>query len=349
MPSCARRWNRLAVHLMSSANALRWDGGPGHYEVYYVTLTDPATGIGVWVRYTLRAPLGDTGAECALWLVAMAPDGDRIARRATFPASELAARDDPFRLCLAGADLSDRGAAGAIEGDAAWELSWEPRLRPYAFVHPLVRRAGVAQTELVLPHADLAITGTVRLGDRVLELDGARGGQAHLWGTRHAARWAWAHCNDLRSAGGEPRRDTFVDAVSVHVERRGRELGPTTPVVGRFRGEDFAAIDPVALVLTRSRFGLSTWRFEARAGKRKVVGEVDAPRQTLAGVTYHDPDGRPAYCYNSEVASMRLSVWDRTARGRFGWTLRDTLVADGRAHFEYGQRASVADVELLLP
>jgi hypothetical protein len=101
-------------------------------------------------------------------------------------------------------------------------------------------------------------------------------------------------------------------------------------------------------VRARSRFGLTTWRFEARDGRRRIVGEVDAPRKTLAGVTYHDPDGRPAYCYNSEVASMRLSVWDRTARGRFGWTLRDTLVAGGRAHFEYGQRQSVADIQLLL-
>jgi hypothetical protein len=332
---------------MSSANALRWGGGPGHYEVYYVTLTDPASGIGVWIRYTLRAPLEGL-PECALWLLAMAPDGDRFARKATFPVSELEAHDDPFRLCLAGADLSDRGAAGTV-GDGAWELSWEPRLAPYELVHPTVRRAGVAQTELVLPHADLVITGTVRLGERVLELDGARGGQAHLWGTRHAARWAWAHASDLHGADGEPRPDTFVDAVSVYVERLGRELGPSTPVVGRFRGEDFAATDPVALVRARSRFGLSTWRFEARDGRRRVVGEVDAPRETLAGVTYRDPDGRPAYCYNSEVASMRLSVWDRTARGRFGWTLRDTLLADGRAHFEYGQRASVADVELLLP
>jgi hypothetical protein len=332
---------------MSGANALRWDGGPGHYEVYYVTLTDPATGTGVWVRYTMCAPL-DGAAESALWLVAMARGGERVARRAVFPASELEALYGPFRLRLAGADLSDRGAAGDIGDDAAWELSWEPRLGPYAFVHPLVARAGVAQTELVLAHADLAITGTVRLGDRVLELDGARGAQAHLWGRRHAARWAWTHSNDFRSAAGEARRDTFVDAVSVHVERLGRELGPSTPVVGRFRGEDFAATDPLALVRARSRFGPSAWRFEAHAGKRKIVGEVDAPRETLAGVTYHDPDGRPAYCVNSEVASMRLAVWDRTARGRFGWTLRDSLMADGRAHFEYGQRAPVAGIELLV-
>jgi hypothetical protein len=332
---------------MSSANALRWDGAPGHYEVHYLTLTDPASGIGVWIRYTLRAPL-DGRPECALWLLAMAPDGDRFARRETFPATELEAHDDPFRLCVAGADLSDRGAAGSVDG-GAWELSWEPRLRPYEFVHPLVRRAGVAQTELVLPHADLVVSGTVRLGERTLELDGARGGQAHLWGTRHAARWAWTHASDLHGADGVARPDTFVDAVSVYVERLGREIGPSTAVVGRFRGEDFAATDPVALVRARSRFGLSTWRLEARAGKRRIAAEVDAPRETLAGVTYHDPDGRPAYCYNSEVASIRLSVFDRTARGRFGWVLRDTLVGHGRAHFEYGQRASVPGVELLLP
>jgi len=333
---------------MSTANALRWDGRPGHYEVYYITLTDPATGIGMWIRYTLRAPVDGEEPECALWLLAMAPDGDRFARRETFPIGELEAHDDPFRLCLAGADLSDRGAAGAI-GGGAWELSWVPRLRPYAFVHPLVRRAGVAPTELVLPHADLVVSGTVRLGERTLALDGARGGQAHLWGTRHAARWAWTHASGLHSAAGAARPDTSVDAVSVYVERMGRELGPSTPVVGRFRGDDFAATSPAALVRARSRFGLTTWRFAARDGKRRIVGEVDAPRETLAGVTYHDPAGRPAYCYNSEVASIRLSVFDRTARGRFGWVLRDTLTAHGRAHFEYGQRASVADVELLLP
>jgi hypothetical protein len=334
---------------MLGANAMRWDGRPGHYEVWYATLTDPRTATGVWIRYTLRAPLvAPEPAECALWLAAMTPDGERYARRASFPVSELEAHADPFRICLAGADLSDRGAAGAVE-DGTWELSWTPRLPPAWFVHPLVERAKVAQTELVLSHPDLTIDGTVRLGDRTLELDGARGAQAHLWGTRHAARWTWAHCNDLHAADGAPRPDTFLDGVSVYVERLGRELGPSTPVVGRFRGEDFAATDPLALVRARSRFGLTTWQFEARDGRRRIVGEVDAPRDGLVGVTYHDPDGRPAYCYNSEVASMRLSVWDRTARGRFGWTLRDTLIADGRAHFEYGQRASLPGVDMLVP
>jgi hypothetical protein len=42
---------------------------------------------------------------------------------------------------------------------------------------------------------------------------------------------------------------------------------------------------------------------------------------------------------------MRLTAWDRAARGRGGWTVRD---ADGRARFERGQRAAVADVDPLV-
>ena len=98
---------------------------------------------------------------------------------------------------------ADRGAAGRV-GDGAWELSWEPRLRPYELVHPLVRRTGIARTELVLAHADLVISGTLDLGGRRLDLDGARGGQAHLWGTRHAERWAWTHASDVHAADGTP-------------------------------------------------------------------------------------------------------------------------------------------------
>ena len=39
-------------------NALQWDGEPGHYEVYYLTTTDPQTGTGLWIRSTMLAPTG---------------------------------------------------------------------------------------------------------------------------------------------------------------------------------------------------------------------------------------------------------------------------------------------------
>lgn len=329
-----------------SLNTLRWDGRPGHYEVYYVSLTDPATGVGAWIRATMLAPLHGP-ATCSLWLMAMDPSsGEVLARKADWPVERLHASSDPFRLAIGDAELTDGSFRGAF-GDVAWDLTWAPG-RGHEHVHPLLQRAKVAKTVLVLPHADVAIDGTIRLPRRELTLDGARGGQAHLWGSQHAQRWTWAHCGDFRSARGEPRPDTFVDGVSVYVPRFGREVGPSTPVVGRFLGEDFAATSPLRVLRAPSRFGLTSWRFEAVDGKRKIVGEVDAPRSLLAGVTYHDPDGAPAYCYNSEVASMRISVWDKAWGGRFPWLLRDTLVADGRAHFEYAQRRPVDGLPLHL-
>jgi hypothetical protein len=278
--------------------------------------------------------------------MAMDPSGDvRIGRKETFGIQRLTAADEPFRLAIADSVLTDTGMRGGF-ADVAWDLSWQPRLAAYGHVHPLLERLKLAKTVLALPHADLAVSGTVSFAGRELRLDGVRGAQAHLWGSKHATRWAWAHCNDFTSLEGEPRPDTFVDGVSVVVARFGREIGPNTPVVGRFAGEDFIATSPPAVVRNRSRFALTSWRFEARVGSRRIVGEVDAPRASLVGVTYHDPDGDEAYCYNSEVASMRLFVWDKLARGRFGWRLSDTLVAPGRAHFEYAQREPVAALEL---
>lgn len=331
------------------ANALRWDGTPGHYEVYYLSLTDPASGCGIWIRYTMNAPVDPASgdATCALWFMAMDPAGGPLARKRRFPIAELRAQHSPFSLQIADAHLTDGGMAGAFD-DVRWDLRWDPATRPYEPVHPLLRAARVAKTVLVLPHADVAVSGSVAFPGHELRLESARGGQAHLWGSKHARRWTWTHCCDLHGADGSPRPETFVDGVSVFVERARREIGPSTPVVGRFLGEDFASTSPVRVLRNSSRFDVTSWRFEAAARTRRLVGSVRARREDLVGVTYEDPDGERAYCYNSEVGSMTLEVWDRRARGAAGWHLRDTLVSDGRAHFEYAQRQPVEGLELHL-
>jgi hypothetical protein len=241
--------------------------------------------------------------------------------------------------------LSDHGAEGAFE-DVSWKLRWPPSVVSFEHVHPVLRRAGVAQTVLVLPHADLEIDGEVGLPNGKLSLSAARGGQAHLWGTKHARRWAWAHCNDFRRPDGTASPGTVVDAVSAVVSRFGREIGPSTPVLARVGGQDFSSTSPLRVVANESLFALTGWRFEAVDGSRKLIGEVDADRGQLVGVTYHDPDGEPAYCYNAETATMRVNVYERSSRVG-GWEHREALIAPGRAHFEYGQRETVPDMPLL--
>jgi hypothetical protein len=331
-------------------NCLHWNGKPGHYEVYYVTFTDPATGVGFWIRYTMVAPLPETGEEasCSLWLCAMNPadPARNVGVKSSLPAGSLTAQADPFQLHVGDAWLSDHGMAGDIDADGtryAWELEWRPRLPAYGHVHPLLRAAKVAKTVLFLPHPDLEVSGTVSLGDRRIDLAGARGGQAHLWGSKHASRWAWAHCNDFAAGDGAQRPDAFVDGVSVFVPRFGRELGPSTPVVGRFDGEDLHSINPLAVQTNPSEFELCSWRFEASGRGLRFRGTINTRPEDLVGVTYHDPDGELAYCYNTEVADMQLEVLRRQSRR---WTKVDELTADGRAHFEYAQRTPIEGVEL---
>jgi hypothetical protein len=321
------------------ANALRWDGQPGHYEVYYVTLTEPAAGVGVWIRYTMTSP-----GEAALWFVANDPVRGVIARKALRPIDELWARTGELRI--GDALLTDERMRGGFD-DVSWDLRWTPSGPRYTHVHPIAERLGLTDSVLELPHADLAIAGTVMYAGTRLELEGARGGQAHIWGSKHADNWAWVHCNDLVEPGGEPARGSFVDAVSVRARRGGREIGPFTPVVGRFAGEDFESTSPLRVVSNWSSYALTGWRFEAIAGARKLIAEVDAERDRLAGVTYRDPDGELAYCYNTETASIRLHLYERAPRVG-GWAHVAAVGARGRAHFEYAQRTPVPDLELHL-
>ena len=295
-----------------NANVLQWDGGPAHYEVYYLSVTDPRSATGLWIRYTMRSPLKGAG-ECSLWFMAMDRDGSRFARKATYPIEELVAEPDPFRLTLAGADLSDRGMAGGFEdvvvGALVGAVAAGGRARPPAAAarghrqdDPRARPSGPRG----LGHGALR-RARARPGRRPRRPGAPVGLQARLRAGRGRTPTTCA------ASEGEPRPGAYLDGVSVFVPRFGRELGPSTPVVGRFGGDDFRSTSPLHVTRNPSRFGLTTWHFEARDGKRKVVGEVDAPRDSLVGVTYHDPDGDLAYCYNSEVASMRLNfVWDRT-------------------------------------
>ena len=209
---------------MRNANALRWQGQAGHYEVYYLTATDPRTGVGH------LDPLHDAGAAagvgepatCSLWFSAMDPDGDStIARKASFAIDRMRASSDPFELRIGDALLDRRADGGEFE-DVAWDLSWTPAQRAYEHVHPALARLGVAKTVLVLPHADLSIDGSVTIAGERLELSATPGAQAHLWGSKHAGSWVWAHCNDLRTVDGERVPDSFIDGVSVMVPRFGR-------------------------------------------------------------------------------------------------------------------------------
>jgi len=335
-------------------NDLQWSGEPGHYEVYYLTLTDPSTGVGFWIRYTMVAPLATAGdaATCSLWFMAMDPGNpsSNVGHKVSLPIERLSSSSKPFELRIGDATLTDMGMNGSLEQDGqscSWDLRWKPRLPAYGHVHPALRAAKIAKTILFLPQPDVEIEGTIEFGGRSIEIAGVKGGQAHLWGSKHAQRWAWAHCNDFVDEQGRPVGDSFIDGVSVFVPRFGRTIGPNTPVVARIEGRDALSIGPLAVARNQSEFGLTNWRFTAATDKTRLVCSVATRIEDLVGVTYHDPDGDLAYCYNTEIADMEIDVYEQAPSGK-RWSLARKLRSDGRAHFEYAQRQPVPGAALMV-
>src|SRR3979409_330390 len=108
------------------------------------------------------APLSDTGEEatCSLWLMAMDPAGGEnglLGRKRSWPAAGVDAGGGPFEVGIAGSGLADPGLAGASHG-VRWALHGEPTPKPYEHVNPMLQKARIAKTVLVLPHGDLEVS-----------------------------------------------------------------------------------------------------------------------------------------------------------------------------------------------
>lgn len=65
----------------------------------------------------------------------------------------------------------------------------------------------------------------------------------------------------------------------------------------------------------------------------------------MIGVQYKDPDGKRVFCYNSEIANLKLKVFER--RGG-SWGKVDELVSEHTTAFEYAQRLPVSRIPIHL-
>jgi hypothetical protein len=257
-----------------NANALRWDGRPGRYEVWYLTVAGR-----FWIRYSLRVPTDpDEDGEAALWLADFT--GTPRARKATFPLEALRAQRDGWPLELGPGLLGDTEARGEIDG-ARWQLTFSAEQMPFVYTPPVMSRLGLASTEVVVVKPSLAISGVVELDGERHELDAAPGQQAHLFGRRHADRWSWFHATlpDGRWIEGLAAKVPRMPQIALHATERGAANGLT------------------ALFRTRA----------AVAPGRVTLGPyvVEAPRDDFVGVTYTDPDGAEVFCHHTEKAILR--------------------------------------------
>jgi hypothetical protein len=301
----------------------RWRGQAGRLEVWYTTLTDPATGTGVWIHHELVAPSDGGDARAHGW-AALFPPGDKpvIGRFGPHPWTPSAAFSVPD------AEVDDRGLRGRAE-TLTWDLAVSGGGAPlYTFPRWAWQRELLPAAQIV-SSPSAAFTGTVRNGDHVLTLRDAPGATARIYGHGNARRWAWLHA-DL----GDGDVCEVVAAVST---RPGLDRLPPLPFVRlRAGGADWPSGDGLlAATRMRAKIDLPSWSVSGRAGDRMIRVEVTQPPGETVAVDYADPDGAPAICHNSERADAVITLLRRSGKR---WELDRRWRLDGTAHAEVGLR-----------
>lgn len=316
-----------------AANAPRCVDRRRTYEAWYVTVSDPGTRRGFWIRYTTLNPASGADANSRLWAFAFDRDHPELnwGGAVTLPLRSFQPSSRPFRLRLDGARLDRDGCSGEIHtehGSARWDLKWRSREPPFPFVRP--RWQAISSVANIGAQPALSVSGTVEINGRTHTLDAAPGGQQHTWGSSHALAWNWGF------ASGE---DFWVDGATSRVRSRLGRVVVGTAVGAQAGGHRFLFNGPVQVLRNRGPISSDGWNAVARLGDRTLTVTIKPRREDLIGVTYADPRGGSRFCYHTEVADLEL----RLTRGS------ETVAAVTRpaaAAFEYGSETPLPGVPL---
>lgn len=296
------------------ANILRWDGAQrGFYEVYYLKWNDPASQTAYWIRYTLTAPLTPIGpAYCELWGIffdANNPSAN-FGLKQRFPIDRLGVERDHFKVAVDKAVLTQKACNGALKDEAQklsleWELTFDsptPLFRH--FPSEKLYHGKFPKSKVMAPHEDAHFNGHMIVNGRKIAFNNARGQQTHIWGVKHALRWAWGHCNCFRE---DP--DAIFEGLDAQIA-----LGPIpSPHLSLFYlrtgGRDYYFNKLMQWIGNHSKYTLGSWNFSTKGDGVRLVGTITSPLEAFVAVTYTDPDGEKAWCNNSKVSTINLELY----------------------------------------
>lgn len=303
----------------------RWDGRRGRTEVWYLSITETSTGMGVWIHYELVAPVvGDPYRHG--WIAVFGSDDEPVCERfGPEPVGDRSA--DPTSWFPAAAGGLGPGWARGRAGSVAWDLTWSSDAPPlWTFPKAAWKRELLPGAQCV-PVPTGSFDGTVELGGRSLTLGAARGNAAHIFGHGSARRWGWLHA-DL--GGGDVLELVTAVSMTPGLDR----LPPMAFFQLRVDGRDWPS-SPLPAIRTRTELRGHEWSVAGRVGRRRIRIEVTQPPQQSVSLGYADPDGDTATCTNSEVSDAAIVVEERSG-GR--WVTHRAWELDGTAHAEFGTR-----------
>jgi hypothetical protein len=339
------------MHATEKDNIAVWDGKTrGWYEVWYFKWNDAGSGAAVWLRYTILIPLEGRGEPVGeLWAIVFdrRNPGANCAFKRTLPMADVVLDRNAFGITIDDSVLTHTAARGHI-GDGhgegiSWDLSVVPGDETFRhFPSEIMYRAALPKTKVVAPNLSCTYSGTVTVRGKTFKFDGAPGHQAHIWGTKHAARWAWANCNAFDGLG----RGTVLEALTAQI-KLGRGMSPPLSVAClKLDGREYAFNGLRNMFSTVTEYDVRRWELAAEGGGHLLKVHVACDPVHMVGVNYRDPDGEGRVCHNTKVADARVELFERKTGG--GLELVRELRSSGTCAFEVVEPHAVPGVRVMI-
>jgi hypothetical protein len=317
-------------------NLPRWGGRPGGFEAWHLTLTEPISGQGVWIRAGLVAPAsGSPWGTAAIAAFHPANPERTFGIQQRHPANGFTLGGPDRYLRTGDVEVGPGFVRGTIDGggrNARFDLTFPTGQTSNPLLPHMATRGPLGAAAITSPDAHVPVSGVVTIDGEELALDEAPGSPSHTYGPRRPERWAWARCASFED------EDAVFEAFTGRV-RRGRYLTPyLTTVALRWRGRllRFTKLRP-------SRdFSLGFWHIDVADRRYRLTGRVEAPAIALVRTRLEDPDGSERHTHHTAMASCRLALFERRPGG---FDEVAVLESHGLAHAEWVGRTPAAAVE----
>lgn len=293
-------------------NAVRFDPAhpppAGHVESYFFKLNDPTGRRALWLKATLLARRG-APAVAEAWAIAFDRGHAHRAAKEVVPLrggwhDRASFSPQKLDIRVGAATFGEETLEGTLGASPTlrWALSYQGRLGPLVpFPSPSLYTGAFPRSKLVSPSPDARFSGWYEVDGERIEVDGWRGMQGHNWGSSHAFRYAWAHCNQF-----DQEDDLVFEGLTGKVRVGPALTPPLTLLCIRHRGVRYDWTRPIDWLRARGAMTTRRWEFGARSDLGSVEGYLEAPTEDLVGLTYENPSGPTTYCLNSKLARAEL-------------------------------------------
>jgi hypothetical protein len=175
--------------------------------------------------------------------------------------------------------------------------------------------------------------GRVQIDDVAVDLDGWTGSVNHNWGRRHTPAYAFGQV-----CGFDRAPSSSLEIVTARAGIGPLVLPPTTLMVLRHRGSEYAIRSVLAARRSSGAYQPFDWSFSARFDDVTLEGQMSVKPADVIGLNYTDTNGKTKYCYNSAIADCRVQLSGKDSV---------ELTATRRAMFEILTDSRHDDVPLL--